>query len=118
MTKCRGRRGRWAGLAVLSSVLAAGGALAQVTPPVTPPAKPRPPAVSREQNNPAEQPGPVGRERATDVFSGPPKEVCQLSDDPSLGFEFRQGVLDDPARILSERDKRLAWESSLGRTIT
>src|SRR5207237_10230006 len=65
-----------------------------------------------------EQPGPVCRQRANDVFSGPPKEVCQLSDDPSLGFGFRQGVVDDPARILSERDKRLAWESSLGRTIT
>jgi hemolysin activation/secretion protein len=106
-------RASLAGLAGVSAVLAASGATAQSVP-----STPRAAGLSREQVNPGQQVGPTRRQRASDVFSGPAREVCQLSDDPALAFEFHQGIIEDPARILSERDKQTAWGDALGHKIT
>jgi hemolysin activation/secretion protein len=104
-----------AGLTGMGVAMAAGGALAQAAPPhqadVTG-------GLSRQQLNPSQQVETARRQRAGDVFSGPAKEVCQLSDDPALAFDFRQGAIEDPAKILSTHDKQTAWGSALGRKIT
>ena len=76
-----------------------------------------PSSLSREQVNPAAQ-TPQRRQRPTDVFSGPPREICQLSDDASLGFVFQSGVIEDPSKVLSDRDKQSAWGDALGHRIT
>jgi hemolysin activation/secretion protein len=96
---------------VFSAVVGAAGALAQALPA-------HPALLSKEQANPGQQVEPARRQRPNDVFSGPAREVCQLSDDPALAFDFRQGVIEDPARILSEHDKRTAWGGALGHGIT
>ena len=104
-----------AGLTGMGVAMAAGGALAQAAPPrqadVTG-------GLSRQQLNPSQQVETARRQRAGDVFSGPAKEICQLSDDPALAFDFRQGAIEDPAKILSTHDKQTAWGSALGRKIT
>lgn len=112
----RAWRAGLAGLSAIGAALGAGGAVAQAAPPPaqTPPAA----GLSREQVNPGQQVEAARRQRATDVFSGPAREVCQLSDDPALAFDFHQGVMEDPARILSNRDKQTAWGGALGRKIT
>src|SRR5579859_443063 len=113
------RRAWRAGLASLTGVgvvVAAGGALAQAAPPPVP--APQAAGQSKEQVNPAQQVEPARRQRPNDVFSGPAREVCQLSDDPALAFDFHQGVIEDPARILSEHDRQTAWGGALGHRIT
>jgi len=113
------RRAWRAGLASLTGVgvlLAASDALAQAA--AASAQANQDAGLSREQVNPGQQVGPTRRQRATDVFSGPAREVCQLSDDPALSFDFHQGIIDDPARILSDRDKQTAWGSALGHRIT
>jgi hemolysin activation/secretion protein len=112
-----GFRGGWragfAGVTGIAAVLFGGGAFGQIAP------LPRHPAqLSKEQANPGQQVEPKRRQRPQDVFSGPAREVCQLSDDPSLAFDFRQGIIDDPAKILSEHDKQTAWSGALGHKIT
>lgn len=84
------------------------------------PAAPAPPpeVLSREQVNPAQQAGASRRQRPVDVFSGPAKEACLLSDDPSLGFILKQVVIKDEAGVLSDREKRAALGDMIGRRIT
>ncbi len=94
--------------------MAAGAATAQAAPPSPLPAAT---PLSREQVNPAAQ-TPLRRQRPTDVFSGPPREICQLSDDASLGFVFQSGAIEDPSRVLTDHDRQSAWGDSLGRRIT
>ena len=101
-----------AGFTALGAVMAAGAATAQTAPP-----RPQPPPLSKEQINPAAQ-TPQRRQRPTDVFSGPPREICQLSDDPGLGFVFKSGSIEDPSHVLSDQDKQTAWGNALGRNIT
>jgi hemolysin activation/secretion protein len=99
----------------VGAVLVASSASGQV---VRPPPVAQPFGLSKEQQNPGQQVGPARRQRANDVFSGPAREVCQLSDDPALAFDFHQGIIEDPAKILSERDKQTAWGAALGHKIT
>ena len=99
----------------LAASVAAGAAMGQAAPPS---AADQASNLSREQVNPAAQVPATRRQRPTDVFSGPAREVCQLSDDPALAFDFHQGVIQDEARILSARDKQTAWGDALGRRIT
>ena len=107
-------RAQWAGLAGAALALTGGAAVAQVAPT---PDRGNPSQLSREQANPAKQVEPT-RRRPSDVFSGPAREVCQLSDSPDLAFEFHQGVIEDPAKILSEHDSQTAWSGALGHKIT
>jgi hemolysin activation/secretion protein len=102
------RLGRFclAGFVIAAAAVSAHGAVNHPTP-----------QLSREQVNPAAQ-SQQRRQRPTDVFSGPQPEVCQLSDDPGLGFVFRSGAIEDPSKVLSERDKQTAWGEALGRKIT
>ena len=79
---------------------------------------PVPSPLSREQVNPGGQVEGLRRQRPADVFSGPAREVCQLSDDPALGFTFSAGVLSDPAKVLSAQDGQAAWGEWLGKRIT
>lgn len=112
------RRAWRAGLASLTgigAIVAAAGAQAQAVPKTPPDAST---GLSREQVNPSQQVETARRQRAADVFSGPAREICQLSDDPALAFEFHQGVIEDPAKILSEHDRQTAWGGTLGHRIT
>jgi hemolysin activation/secretion protein len=108
----RGWRAGMAGLTGVAAVLVANGASAQAI------SAPQAAGLSRQQLNPGQQVEPARRQRAADVFSGPAREVCQLSDDPALAFDFHQGIIEDPAHILSERDKQAAWGGALGHRIT
>ena len=74
--------------------------------------------LSREQVNPAQQVAPSRRQRPVDVFSGPTREGCTLSDDPAASFVFKRGVIKDEAGILSEREKQAVLANVIGRTIT
>jgi hemolysin activation/secretion protein len=98
--------------AVLSSLVAAGVAFCAAG------ALGAPLGLSREQVNPAQQIQETHRKRPPDVFSGPIKEPCRLSDSPSLGFDFKQAVIQDDARILSEADRRVALGDLVGKHIT
>ena len=121
MIESRAWRAGSVGIASLGLVLAAGGALGQVAPGEIPEQaleQRGSPGQSREQVNPGSQLAPARRQRPTDVFSGPAKEVCQLSDDAGLAFDFHQGVIEDEAKVLSEHDKQSAWAGALGRRIT
>ena len=111
----RAWRAGLAGITGMGVALAAGGALAQAVPPVQPE---QATGQSREQVNPNQQLEATRRQRPTDVFSGPAREICQLSDDPTLAFDFHQGIIEDPAKILSEHDRQTAWGGALGRRIT
>jgi hemolysin activation/secretion protein len=97
----------------VGALLAASGASAQSLP-----SPARGAGLSPQQLNPGQQVAPARRQRPSDVFSGPAREVCQLSDDPALAFDFHQGIIEDPARILSEHDKQTAWGGALGHRIT
>lgn len=78
-----------------------------------------PPApLSREQVNPAEQTPQARRQRPPDVFSSPIREACELSDSPSLAFEFQKGEIADDAKVLTADDLRYAWGAYLGKRIT
>jgi hemolysin activation/secretion protein len=79
---------------------------------------PSPLGLSREQVNPAQQIQETHRKRPPDVFSGPIKEPCRLSDSPRLAFDFKQAVIQDDARILSEADRRFALGDLVGKRIT
>jgi hemolysin activation/secretion protein len=114
MSLRRAWRAGLAGLTGVGALMVAGGP-AQAAPV----AIPRPGiGLSQPQLNPGQQLENARRQRAADVFSEPAHEVCQLSDDPSLAFDFRQGIIEDPAKILSEHDKEAAWANAIGRRIT
>jgi hemolysin activation/secretion protein len=108
------------GLGLSFALVTVGVALGQSAVPFPPKEPPPndPQGQSREQTNPASQLDATRRQRPNDVFSGPAKEACQLSDDSALAFDFHQGVIEDSARILSDRDKQVAWNNALGRKIT
>jgi|GEM_PF-1353294 len=74
--------------------------------------------LTREQVNPAAQASGQKRQRPMDVFSNPPKEVCPLSDDPKLAFDFKQGVVEDEAKVLSDQDKQSVWGDRIGHRLT
>ena len=74
--------------------------------------------LSRQQVNPAQQIQETHRKRPPDVFSGPIKEPCRLSDSPALAFDFKQAVIQDDARILSARDRQFALGDLVGKHIT
>jgi hemolysin activation/secretion protein len=74
--------------------------------------------LSREQVNPAQQVAPSRRQRPVDVFSGPTREGCTLSDDPSVSFVLKQAVIDDDAKILTDREKQAVLADLIGRRIT
>ncbi len=119
MISPRAWRAGLAAITVLGAVAAASVALPQTAPlPPNLTIEHKTQQQSREFVNPAARTEPVRRQRATDVFSGPAKEVCQLSDSPTLAFDFHEGVIDDDAHILSERDKQTAWGGALGHRIT
>jgi hemolysin activation/secretion protein len=115
MIKGREWRAGWASLTGVGVVLSSCGAWAADAPA----AGPTSPDVglSREQVNPSQQ-IPQAKRRPPDVFAAPMKEVCQLSDSPTLAFEFKQGVLEDDAKVLSEHDRQVAWGGLLGKRIT
>jgi hemolysin activation/secretion protein len=110
MIKGRAWRASWAGLTGVTVVLSAAAAWAADAPPPDV-------GLSREQVNPAQQ-IPQPRRRPPDLFSGPVKEVCELSDAPNLAFEFKQGVLEDEAKVLSEHDRQVAFGGLVGKRIT
>lgn len=122
MFKSRAWRAGWGGLIVTGLILSAGVAFAQAAagsqPPTESPVQRAATGQSREQVNPSGQVEAARHQRPNDVFSGPAKEVCQLSDDPSLGFDFHQGKIEDNAKVLSEHDKQTAWADALGKRIT
>ena len=105
-------------LAALSVILAGGGAAAQPAQPAQPAQTTRPAGLTREQLNPGQQVAPARRQRPVDVFSGPTREGCTLSEDPSLAFDLKRVVVQDEAGILSEGEKRLALADLLGKRIT
>src|SRR5437763_4365568 len=74
--------------------------------------------LSREQVNPAQQVAPSRRQRPVDVFSGPTREGCTLSDDPAVSFVLKQAVIKDDANILTEREKQAVLADVIGRRIT
>ena len=99
----------------LSSLMATSAALsAAVASGATPPPAP----LSREEVNPARQIQETHRKRPPDVFSGPIKEPCRLSDSPTLAFDFKQAVIQDDAKILSARDRQFALGDLVGKRIT
>jgi hemolysin activation/secretion protein len=103
-------RGWRAGLSSLMATSAALYATAALGAPPT--------SLSREQLNPAQQIQEGHRKRPPDVFSGPIKEPCRLSDSPALAFDFKQAVIEDDAGILSERDRQIAVGNLVGKHIT
>lgn len=106
------RRSEAVVLAIIGAALATGATPAPAAP------APQPEVLSREQVNPAQQASASRRQRPVDVFSGPAKEACQLSDDPRLGFILKQVVIKDEAAVLSDREKHAALGNMIGRRIT
>ncbi len=101
-------------IATLGAVLAAGTASAQEQSAQDRAAG----GLSREQVNPAQQAPTSRRQRPVDVFSGPAREGCTLSDDPAVAFLFKQAVIKDDAGILSEHEKQTVLADVIGRRIT
>jgi hemolysin activation/secretion protein len=108
MSKARMWRAGLSGLVAAGAALCAAGAVGA----------PSPLGLSREQVNPAQRVQEAHRKRPPDVFSGPIKEPCRLSDSPKLAFDFKQAVIQDDARILSETDRRFALGDLVGKRIT
>jgi len=81
-------------------------------------AAPSPGQFTRQQLNPAGQAPPPQRRRSADLFSGAPKEVCLLPDDPKLQFVFQGAEIVDPGHVLTPGEARQAWAGLVGKTIT
>jgi hemolysin activation/secretion protein len=112
------RRAWLAGIVTLAgAAIAAPSAFAQSTA-VPPAAGQQDLAGTREQLNPARQSPPPARRRSADLFAGPPKEVCQLPDDPALKFVFSGAEISDDGHVLSASEARETWAGLVGKTIT
>ena len=104
----RERRPRWWSVTGLGFALLAGGAFAEARPP-------QPAVLSLQQNELAR--ATQSSEQSAEVFSGPARELCQLSDTPPALFIFQPPIVDDDAKVLSEADRLAAWNGQLGRPV-
>ncbi len=83
------------------------------------PLRQAPATLSRQQVNPAQQIQETHRRRPPDVFSGPIKEPCRLSELTGARVRLQAGGrAQDDARILSERDRQFALGDLVGKHIT
>src|SRR4051812_6956742 len=102
-------------LAAFSVLFAAGAAGAQPDAPDQSAQTKAAAGLSREQLNPAQQAAQARRQRPVDVFSGPTREGCTLSDDPAVSFVLQQAVIKDDAGVLTEREKHAVLADVIGR---